>query len=119
MPAINRQSAAETLTEERCHIREIINSDDDPAVSIARARVEPGVTTAWHAVLNTVERFVILQGSGEVFIGDAPAEAVDAGDTVHIAAGVKQRMRNSGQVDLVFDCICTPRFAWQNYQSLD
>jgi len=82
MPAINRQSAAEMLTEERCHIREIINSDDDPAVSIARARVEPGVTTAWHAVLNTVERFIILQGSGAVFIGDAPAEAVNAGDTV-------------------------------------
>src|SRR3546814_4640431 len=35
----------DALTEERCFISEWSNHDDDPALSIARARVSPGVTT--------------------------------------------------------------------------
>jgi hypothetical protein len=36
----------ETFTEEGCFITELHNTELDPAVSIARARVEPGVLTA-------------------------------------------------------------------------
>jgi len=36
----------EYYTRERCHILELSNVADDPAVSIARARVEAGITTA-------------------------------------------------------------------------
>jgi len=39
---------SEFYTSERCHIVELSNTRDDPYVSIARARVEPGVTTRWH-----------------------------------------------------------------------
>ncbi len=117
--SVNRNPAAEQLTEERCHIREILNSAADPKVSIAQARIEPGVTTAWHAVLNTEERFIVRAGSGEVEIGDAVAEPIAAGDTVLIPAGMKQRVRNNGNHDLILDCVCTPRFEWQNYRSLE
>jgi len=40
--------ATEFPTRERCHITEIANDSGDEYVSIARAKVEPGVTTAWH-----------------------------------------------------------------------
>ena len=46
-PILRAHPAAEVLTDERCHILELSNSPDDPEMSIARARVEPGVTTRW------------------------------------------------------------------------
>lgn len=50
----------EFFTSEGCFILERSNSLEDAAVSIARARVSPGVTTRWHFDRNTVERYVIL-----------------------------------------------------------
>jgi len=45
---VRADMATEFLTAERCYIVETWNNSEDPALSIARARVEPGVTTAWH-----------------------------------------------------------------------
>lgn len=106
----------EFYTEERCHILEMSNSTADEQLSIARARVEPGVTTAFHCVIDTVERYVILQGQGEVEIGRKPTEAVGAGDVVLIPAGMDQRITNTGTEDLIFLAICTPRFRQENYR---
>jgi len=60
--------------DEGCHIIELSNSDKDPAVSIARARVEFGVTTRWHKLKETVERYIIVEGAGQVEIGKLPPE---------------------------------------------
>jgi hypothetical protein len=38
------------VPEERCFISEGEGVQADPALSVARARVEPGVTTSWHAM---------------------------------------------------------------------
>jgi galactitol-specific phosphotransferase system IIB component len=38
------QDSKEYFFMEGCHINELSNQTDDPDVSIARARVEPGVT---------------------------------------------------------------------------
>jgi hypothetical protein len=46
--------------DEGCHILEMSNSPDDPEVSIARARVEPGVTTRLHRLTKTTERYIFL-----------------------------------------------------------
>ena len=44
-PAIRpHDPAAEFYTEERCYITELSNLPEDPDCSIARARLEPGVT---------------------------------------------------------------------------
>ena len=110
---------AEYFTEERCHILEISNSPDDPGASVARARVDPGTTTAWHRVTQTVERYVILEGVGLVEVGDSLKEMVKAGDAVVIPANERQRITNTGDTMLVFLCICTPRFCWSNYRRLE
>ncbi|MFK7732270.1 MAG: cupin domain-containing protein [Pseudomonadales bacterium] len=102
-------------TEERCFITEVANDQNDPELSMALARVEPGVTTAWHRVRDTAERYLIIQGSGFVEIGDSIAEHVVAGDVVRIAPDQLQRIRNSGTDDLLFYAICTPRFEQHNY----
>lgn len=109
----------EYYTEERCHIIEYHNTPDDPAVSVARARVEPGITTKWHSVAGSVERYVVLEGQGVAETGATGEVLLNAGDQLLIPAGEPQRIRNSGDSDLIFLCICTPRFQWANYVSLD
>ena len=112
-------ASKEFSTPERCHIIETFNSGADESLSIARARVEPGVTTAWHKVEGTVERYIIAEGRGRVEVGDFPAEEVGPGDVVIIPAGVRQRITNIGHGDLVFYCVCTPRFQSHNYRTLE
>jgi len=111
--------AKEFLTPERCHIFETYNTAADESISIARARVEPGLTTAWHVLEHTIERYIIVEGRGRVEIGDLPAADLEPGDVVIIPAAIRQRIANSGNVDLVFYCVCTPRFESKNYRSLE
>ncbi len=110
---------AEFETDERCHIVEILNNGEDPDCSIAQARVEPGVTTCLHKLTGIIERYVILSGQGEVEIdGDHPVP-VSRLDVVVIPDGVTQKITNTGSRDLVFLCICTPRFRQQAYHDLE
>jgi mannose-6-phosphate isomerase-like protein (cupin superfamily) len=115
----NQDTTKEFSTPERCHIIETFNSPADESLSIARARVEPGVTTAWHRVEGTVERYIIAEGRGRVEVGDSAPTDVAAGDVVIIPAGVRQRITNTGDRDLIFYCVCTPRFRQSNYRSLE
>lgn len=108
----------EFYISERCYITEVSNSSDDPELSIAKARVEPGVTTKWHKLNETVERYYVLSGTGVVEIGDLKGEFVEVGDVVIIPPMCKQRITNSGDVDLVFLAICSPRFKNENYYAL-
>ncbi len=119
MNALIRRGAElpETYTEERCYIVELSNNADDPAVSIARARVEPGVTTRWHQLRGIAERYVILSGEGRVEVGDSLVQTVGPGDTVLIPPDCAQRITNPGGGDLIFLAICTPRFEWQAYSA--
>lgn len=106
---------AEYFFAEGCFITELSNAADDPEVSIARARVEPGQTTRWHLLRDTIERYVLLEGSGRVEVGDLPPQRVDPGDVVVIPAGMRQRISNPGPGDLVFLAVCSPRFEASAY----
>ncbi len=104
---------------EGCHINELSNSPGDEAVSIARARVEPGSTTRWHRLSGIVERYVVLEGRGRVELGDLPAEPVGPGDVVLIPPGTPQRITSEGSQELVFLAICSPRFVPEAYEDLE
>lgn len=112
-------TSTEYFFREGCFITELSNSTADAAVSIARARVEPGCVTRWHRLRDTVERYVILSGTGMVEVGAAPAREVRSGDIVIIPALHPQRIRNSGTDDLIFLAICSPRFVLENYEDVD
>lgn len=109
-------SKHEVFIEEGCYIVELSNTPDDAAVSIARARVPPGVTTRWHRVKDTTERYVILEGTGRVEVGDSPGQEVGPGDVVLIPPSCLQRIANTSDKDLIFLAICTPRFVPEAYQ---
>jgi len=112
------READEHFIDEGCFIIELANSENDPQLSIARARVIPGVTTRWHRLRGVTERYLILQGKGLVEVGDAPPRKVVAGDAVFISPGVRQRITNTGDDDLVFLALCTPRFTEACYEAL-
>ena len=107
---IKSKRVEEFFTEEQCFITELSNSDNDPEVSIARARVAPGVSTRWHALKHTAERYYILTGTGRVEIGNLPEQDVSEGDVVIIPPLCRQRLTNIGHEDLIFLAICSPRF---------
>jgi mannose-6-phosphate isomerase-like protein (cupin superfamily) len=112
-------SNAEFYTDEKCFIIELSNAPEDPEVSIARARVAPGVTTRWHRVKGTAERYVILEGKGRVEVGELMPQDVLPGDVVLIPPSCRQRITNMGQEDLIFLAICSPRFTTEAYEDID
>jgi len=109
----------EIYTPERCYIIELANRRDDAAASIALARVVPGVTTRWHRLVGTAERYVIIEGRGRVEVGELAPQEVSAGDVVLIPALCRQRITNVGKEDLTFLAICTPRFEQRNYEDVE
>ena len=109
---IRAKSIDEYLKPERCYISENLSSEK---VSIARARVKPDVTTVAHRLKGTDEIYIITEGRGRVYVGNLDPAEVTVGDVVAIPAGTSQRITNVGKKDLVFYCICTPRFNAEFY----
>jgi mannose-6-phosphate isomerase-like protein (cupin superfamily) len=128
-PMILRGGATqEHWFEEGCFITEWLNSPEDPSLSIARARVLPGVTTRLHRLVGVAERYVILQGLGrvelvgpdkELKIADHYVSDVEPGDVVVIPPRVSQRISNIGETDLIFLALCTPRFTRAAYEDAE
>lgn len=104
---------------EGCYILELSNSPEDPALSIARARVMPGVTTRLHRLHGITERYVILEGSGIVNVDGNAGQPVGPGDVVIISPSSPQQISNTGTVDLVFLALCSPRFVPEAYEDID
>ncbi|MFV2091033.1 MAG: cupin domain-containing protein, partial [Pseudomonadales bacterium] len=97
---IHPNPAAEYYFEEGCFVLELSNSESDPSVSIARARVPVGGETRRHRLTATTERYVILEGHGELQVGDT-RERVGPGDVTIIPAQCPQQIRNVGGKDLI------------------
>jgi mannose-6-phosphate isomerase-like protein (cupin superfamily) len=119
-PRVHRPNEAdEYAIAERCRILETWNRPEDPSLSVARARVAPGVTTRWHRLAGICERYLVLSGQGRVEVGNLGPEIVSPGDVVYIPPGCPQRIANMGDGDLVFLALCTPRFVPEAYEDID
>ncbi len=105
--------------EEGCFILELSNSAQDPKLSIARARVKAGMSTRLHRLSDIIERYVILSGQGSVEVADLPTQTVCAGNVVVIPPHCPQKITNTGEEDLVFLALCTPRFEKQYYEDIE
>jgi mannose-6-phosphate isomerase-like protein (cupin superfamily) len=84
-------------------------------VSIARARIEPCVTTKVHWLTGVREIYLIVQGKGKVTVGDLKPTEVSECDVVVIPPETAQSITNLGETDLIFYCICTPAFVPECY----
>jgi mannose-6-phosphate isomerase-like protein (cupin superfamily) len=102
----------EYLTPERCYIAENFGDKD---ISIARATVKPGITTKAHHLKKIQEIYIITAGEGKVTFCGLESTNVNVGDVIVIPPGESQKITNTGQTDLVFYCVCTPRFTEDCY----
>ena len=116
---LKTDNSQEYFFKEGCYILELSNSTLDEGLSIARARVEPGVETKLHQLSNTIERYIILEGEGEVTLGGLAPQTVTKNDVVIIPADCPQSIVNTGKKDLVFLVVCTPRFLPENYREVE
>ncbi|PVV15506.1 MAG: cupin [gamma proteobacterium symbiont of Ctena orbiculata] len=116
---LRHDASKEYFFQEGCFINELSNHPGDSDLSIAQARVEPGVTTQLHRLHQSAERYCIIAGEGMVEIEGLGPQSVTAGDVVLIPPGFSQRIRNSGDEDLIFLALCTPRFEPQDYMELE
>lgn len=112
------QPTTEFYFPERCHVIEIMNQSGID-FSIARIRVEPGVTTALHALQGTTEAYYILSGSGNLELEDGTQRKVGIADVVLFPANATQKISNIGKDDLIFLAICFPRFVPESYIHLE
>lgn len=108
----------EFWTDERCFITELHNHEASPETSLAMARVEPGVTTQLHRLDGVCERYIVRQGTGMLEV-DGVRQMLGVGDQAVIPAGAAQRIENTGSTDLLFYCLCTPRFVPGSYVNLE
>lgn len=109
---VKANSIPENPTYERCSIAENYSAAD---ISIARARVKAGGSTVAHHLKDVQEIYLIASGKGIVNVGDLQPAEVAEGDVIVIPAGVSQKITNIGKTDLVFYCICTPKFTADCY----
>ena len=109
---IKAKNLTETATYERCSVAENYSISE---VSVASAIVKAGVTTVAHHLNGVDEIYLITKGKGIVKIDGLPLTKVEEGDIAVIPAGVSQKITNIGTEDLVFTCICTPRFTSDCY----
>jgi len=116
---VRSDQGTEFYTDEGCFILELSNCAEDEAVSIARTRVEPGVTTKLHRLRGVAERYLILKGKGRVEVGDLPPADIGPGDVVLIPPGCPQRITNTGKEVLIFLAVCTPRFTPDIYEKVE
>jgi len=113
------EESSEFSTQERCHILELLNLSQDRSSSLARARVEPGITTAWHSLKGTSEIYYILEGTGRAEVGESFSQELKKGDVLKIPANTAQRITNTGAEDFIFLCFCSPAFGDNTYIDLE
>jgi len=115
---IVQSQVPESYFEEDCFIAELLNTPDCPGLSIARARVEPGVSTVLHRVRGADEIYYLLSGEGQVEMDGQIIGTMHPGDLLRIPADATQRITNTGREDLIFLAICTPRFEPGRYEAV-
>lgn len=115
---VHNHETDEYFFEEGCYILEVFNAEQDAALSIARARLLPATETRLHRLSQTVERYIIISGRGEVTVGEQKNIAVGSNDVVIIPQDCPQMIRNTGDSDLIFLVVCTPRFLPENYHNV-
>jgi len=106
----NIKECEEIVAGDNCILRELLGSKDGIAgYSLAKATVKPGDITYKHKLRKSSEVYFILEGKGLMFMDDERGEVV-SGDIIYIPPNSVQRIKNTGNENLVFLCIVEP--AW-------
>ena len=99
------------VTKDKSLIREILSPRNSALrhQSLAEATVRPGRATERHCHWTSEEIYFVLQGQGTMEI-EGERRPVGAGAGVVILPGQRHHIANTGDVDLVFLCCCSPAY---------
>ncbi len=111
MDVINRDGVEAFVTKDGSTIREILAPRNSVIArqSLAEATVKPGCATQAHYHPVTEEIYYILAGTGEMRI-EGEGRVVGPGDGIAIPPGACHQIRNTGTLDLVLLCCCSPAY---------
>jgi mannose-6-phosphate isomerase-like protein (cupin superfamily) len=112
---VNLKDATPFITKDSSEIREILapRNSSIKNQSLAEARVLPGKSTEEHIHPKTEEIYYILNGKGRIRI-DGEERDVIPGDGIAITPGMRHKVWNTGDVDLVFLCCCVPAYTHED-----
>lgn len=98
-------------TKDGSEIRELLAARNSAIrnQSLAEARLPPGASTTPHYHPRTEEIYYLLEGHGEMRIGDE-LRNVGPGDAIAIPPGQEHQITNTGRVVLKFLCCCAPGY---------
>lgn len=107
----SRHQISAYRTKDGSEIRELLHPEQHGGKnqSLAEATVLSGQTTQKHFHKQTEEIYFILEGSGQMFLGDEVFE-VRAGDSVLINPGTTHCIQNNAPEILRFLCCCSPAY---------
>jgi mannose-6-phosphate isomerase-like protein (cupin superfamily) len=111
MEIVNRDDVSPFITKDTSIIREILSPANSSLFnqSLAEAIVVSGKATDEHYHKETEEIYYVIRGRGLMKIGDEKRE-VNEGDGIVIEPGMKHKIWNKSDVDLVFLCCCAPAY---------
>lgn len=108
---ISRNDVNSYITKDSSEVRELLHPDKNPISnqSLAEAIVQPQQTTASHFHKQTEEIYFILEGTGEMQLGNKRM-MVKKNDSILISPGQVHCIKNTGDSDLRFLCCCSPAY---------
>ena len=107
----HRDQVTSYITKDSSEVRELLHPDQSPVQnqSLAEAIVQPQQTTAAHFHKQTEELYFILEGSGEMQLGEKRF-MVEKNDSILISPGQVHCIKNMGDIELRFLCCCSPAY---------
>ncbi|MBT3362971.1 MAG: cupin domain-containing protein [Chloroflexi bacterium] len=111
MEIVNRDDVVPFITKDTSIVREILSPANSLLFnqSLAEAIVQKGKATAEHYHMQSEEIYYITAGKGLMKISDEIKE-VRVGDAIVIEPGIKHKIWNTANSDLVFLCCCAPPY---------
>ena len=103
------------VTADGSTIREWAGPGHSPArnQSLAEATLAPGASTAAPFHRKSEELYLFTSGRGRLRVG-GEERAVETGDCAVIPPGEIHRLHNTGDVDLVLVCACSPAYSHED-----
>jgi len=111
MDIVNIDKVEAFTTKDGSEIRELLAHRNSciEKQSLAEARLPVGYATTSHYHPQTEEIYYILEGTGEMRIGEELRQ-VGPGDAIAIPPGMEHQIANNGEVLLKFLCCCAPPY---------
>lgn len=113
MPTITKQNELPTyITKDNSSICELMHplQHGNAKQSLAQASVPVNTETQLHYHATSEELYYIQQGTGLMTLNKKQFK-VEVGDTICIPPEQQHKIKNTGSIELIFLCCCSPAYA--------